>query len=162
MAVMQLRRSGFDWVLEIVSLAAVAATFAVVAVHWSQLPAQVPRHFGPLGQANSWGQKSGIWLIPVVSLVTYFALTFASTHQALVNLPLSVDRGKPEVRRIVFRLVNVLKAVLTTTFLYISWTSVNAALGAASGLGAAFLPVTLAATFVPLVLYIRKLSRYRT
>src|SRR6185312_17131780 len=113
------RRTAFDWVLEVFALAAVIATFTFVAAHWEQLPVKIPTHFGAAGRPNAWGSKSSVWLLPIISAGCYLLLLIASRHQGLVNLPVSVDRERPEVRQLLFRFVNVLKAVVTAMFFYL-------------------------------------------
>ena len=96
-----------------------------------------------------------------MSAAVYILLTRAARDQRLVNLPFSVDRERPEVQQLLVRFMGVVKAVSTVALWYISWRSVASALGRADGLGRAFLPVMLAAIFIPVVFYLVKLRRYR-
>ena len=104
-----MRRSGFDWVLEIVSVASLAAIIAVVATHWNELPNIVPKHFGASGKPNGWGSKNNLCILPATAVGLYFLLTLAARYQQLINLPISVDRSRPEVGQILFRFANTLK-----------------------------------------------------
>ena len=65
----------------------------------------------------------------------------------------------PEVQRLLSSMTTVLKAVLMLMFLYIAKVMMDTAIGRSEGLGIQFLPVFLAATFLPLILYSRKLRR---
>jgi len=139
----------------------VAASFILVAVHWPDLPDRIPLHFGFSGRANRWGNKAGIWFVPGVSAGFYLLMTLVSRNQALVNLPISVDREQPETRRLLAQFVNVLKAITAVVLFYISWGSVNTALGRMNGLGREFLPILIAATSIPIVVYLLRLKRQR-
>lgn len=156
-----MRRSGFDWALEVISLAALAAIIAAVATHWNDLPNIVPKHFGASGKPNGWGGKNSLWILPGTAVGLYVLLTLAARYQQLINLPISVDRSRPEVRQIIFRFANVLKAAILIVLFYLSWASVNTALGKATGLGRQTLPIILVAVAVPLVYYVLKLRRYQ-
>jgi uncharacterized membrane protein len=156
------RRSTTGWGLEVISLASVLSSIAIVAVQWNALPAQVPLHFGASGQADGWGSKSGIWLLPAISAFLYLVLTVASRYQRLINLPFRVDRDAPEVRRLLLHMMIVLKTEMTLIFAYITWGMVETALGRSEGLGIWFLPVLLIATTLPLIYYLAKLRRYRS
>lgn len=155
-----MRRSGFDWVLEAISVASLAAIIAVVATHWNELPNIVPKHFGASGKPNGWGSKNNLWILPATAVGLYVLLTLAALYQQLINLPISVDRSRPEVRQILFRFANTLKAVILIILFYLSWASINTALGKANGLGRRSLPIILVATAVPLVYYLVKLRPY--
>ena len=88
-------------------------------------------------------------------------MSFASKYQGLVNLPIRVNRQNPEVQDLIGEMIAVLKTALSLIFSYLSWKSVNTALGKANGLGPVFLPVSLAAMFVPLIYYTWRLRIYR-
>ena len=54
----------------------------------------------------------------------------------------------------------VLKMILLFVFLYLVWGNVNTAPRNSAGLGQAFLPVLLAAIFLPLGYYLLRLRKY--
>lgn len=153
------RRSTLDWTFEFISALALIAATADVAYHWKVLPDQIPTHFGASGDPNGWGSKNMIWLLLGVTLVMAITLTLAEKNQRLINIPISVDRDSPEVRRLLRRMVIALKAVITVTFVWIVDLTMRTAMGEASGLGRAFLPVFLGATFTPVIYYLVKLKR---
>ncbi len=88
-------------------------------------------------------------------------MSFASKYQSLVNLPVRVDRQNPEVQDLISEMMAVLKTALALTFFYLSWASVNTALGKTNGLSSAFLPVSLAAMLIPVIYYTWRLRIYR-
>ena len=156
------KRSGLDWLLEAISLAAVAVTFVITASHWAELPAQVPLHFGASGAPNGWGDKNGLWILPFVSMFLYIVLTAASRYQRLINVPFRIERDAPEVQQLLLNMSIVLKAAMTLMFAYLTWASMNAALGRSEGLGRDVLPVSLLVIFSPMIWYLLKLWRYRS
>jgi uncharacterized membrane protein len=152
-------RSTLDWVFEFVSAIALIAAVADVATHWSRLPDQIPTHFGASGTPDGWGSKNMILLLLAVTLVMAITLTLAEKYQRLINIPISIDRESPKVRRLLRSMVIVLKAVITVTFIWIVDLTMRTAVGETNGLGHAFLPVFLGATIAPMIYYLVKLKR---
>jgi uncharacterized membrane protein len=155
------KRSFTSWLLEIIAFAPLAAAFVIVAQQWPRLPDKIPTHFGVSGKPNGSSGKGSLWFLLFIDAVTYTLLTAASKYQRLINIPLRVDRGAPEVHRILSSMMTVLKAVLMLVFLYLIATSVEVALGRASGLQAGFVGILVAAPLVILAVYMARLWRYR-
>lgn len=156
-----IRRSATDWIIEALAVAMLIGIFAMVALNWPELPERVPTHFNATGAPDGWGSKTSMWFLPGMAVLLYALLTAASRFQSLINLPLNVDRSQPEVRKILLSMTIVLKAVILMSFLYIVTASIQTAVGKGSGLGGIFLPLFLAATFVPMGFYLFQLRHYR-
>ncbi len=152
-------RSTLDWILEFVSAAALIGAASDVAMHWSLLPDRIPTHFGVSGNPDGWGGKNMLLLLLALTLAVAILLTVAESYQRLINIPISVDRESPRVRGLLRSMVIVLKAVFTIVFVWMVDVTMRTALGEATGLGRAFLPVFLAATIAPMVYYLVKLKR---
>ncbi len=106
-------------------------------------------------------QRTGLLQLPIVALGIYVLMTLASRYQSLINLPISIDRDAPEVRRLLQSLAITLKLVILLIFVYIEWILANTASGRSSTPGTLFLPVTLVAVFLPLGFYLHKLQNYQ-
>jgi uncharacterized membrane protein len=150
-----------DWSFEAISLAALLGTLALPIWRWGDLPAKVPQHFGPSGTPDGWGSKAGLAILPLISLVVYLGLTLASRYQQLINLPSSADRERPEVRQLLLTFVTVVKAEVTVLLFYITWATVETALGHANGLGRSLALLTPITIFGTIALYLWKLKPYR-
>ena len=50
-----------------IPLAAVILGFAVVAIYWSSLPDSIPIHYNLRGEADGYGSRWILWLIPVIN-----------------------------------------------------------------------------------------------
>src|ERR1700689_3906812 len=134
-------RSASDWVLEALALAALATIVGMVATHWAEFPAQVPRHFGISGNPDGWGKRNGMLLLPVTAIGLYILITVSSRYQRLINVPIAIDRDAPEVQRLLQSMSITLKMVVLFVFAYLEWAVVNTALGRSAGLGKLFLPI---------------------
>jgi uncharacterized membrane protein len=127
------------------ALTALAAQFLYLAAIWKSLPAQIATHFNGSGTPDGYGPKSTALLIPVVALFLYALLTLVSYFPDTFNYPVAVtDATRTRLAAISVRMLGWIKAELCCTLGYICWQSARVALGQASGLGWAFLPVMLA------------------
>ncbi len=63
--------------LNLIALAGLVALFCIAIHPWVTLPDTIPIHFGFDGQANGWGSKKNLWLLPIVGLAIYGLLTAA-------------------------------------------------------------------------------------
>ncbi len=122
------KRSTLDWALETLAIALLLGMFVNVAMHWDQLPELIPRHFNAGGNPDRWGNKDGIWTLPIVGFALYCGLTVLSRFPAHFNVPFAVDRTSPEVLSLLRRPVIAIKTVMVLMFAYISWITVRAAL----------------------------------
>jgi hypothetical protein len=154
-------RSRTQWFLEGLSLLLVIIIFAMLAVHWSQFPDRVPAHYGVSGRPNGWHGKGFLFILPGMAAFVWILLTVAENEQRLINIPFDIDRGSPEVQRVLRSMVITEKTVLMLVFAWLGAAIVRTALGKAQGLGQAFLPVVLTAILLPLVMYSVKLLRLR-
>ena len=106
------KRSASDWVLEGLALAALAMITGTVAAHWTEIPAQVPRHFGISGIPDGWGNKNGMLLLPSIAVGLYILMTVTARYQSLLNVPMAIDRDAPEVKRLLQSMSIALKMAL--------------------------------------------------
>ncbi|MBU0616312.1 MAG: DUF1648 domain-containing protein [Planctomycetes bacterium] len=149
------RRSPADWLAETVAVAGLIIGLVLPAYYWSSLPERVPSHFGAFGQPNAWSARGFVWFLPAVMVVVYLVLTSISLiPPRYYNYPWQITaENAPRQVRIVRRLLCVLKAELVWLFVYLTWQTIRVALGQVSGLGSAFLPVTLLVVFGTVIYY---------
>lgn len=156
---MKIERSRLDWVLEATAIAALLGIFLLLLDRWPQLPGTVPIHFNATGIPNGRASKDTLWILPLLGTVLYLILTLMAKNPYSMNIPIQVDRENPEIRSLLLSMTITLKAVVLLIFLCVVWFSIDIALGNAEGLGLWFLPATIAAIFLPMVGFWRKLNQ---
>ena len=121
-----------------------ALTVVVLILGWwialsvyPRLPERVPVHFGLAGEADRWGGRWMIFLIPMISTMI-FALDYWIFQYASPRSPKPIP---PEMRTP----LHLLLLELSVIFAYITWRMSEVAFGRARGLGGWFLPTTLIA-----------------
>ncbi len=156
---MKTKRTRLDWILEAIAFAALPGTFLLLLDRWPQLPGNVPIHFSTTGVPNGWASKDTLWILPLLGAVLYLILTLVAKNPYSMNIPIQLDRENPEIRSLLRSMAITLKAVVLLIFICVIWFSINIAMGNSDGLGVWFLPSTLAAIFLPMLGYWRKLNQ---
>jgi uncharacterized membrane protein len=136
--------------LELVSLFLLILAFYVALSNYPLLPDTIPTHFDAQGNPDDWSNKRAIFSLPIVSAVISILLTAFNVLLAIVdnpkrfiNLPKrrkeALTRAQAETLRIfVNRCLYVLKILMLCLFTYLTWQTVEIALGKASTLGIPF------------------------
>jgi uncharacterized membrane protein len=106
---------------------------------YPRLPERVPVHFGLTGEADRWGGRWMIFMIPLIS-TAIVALDYWIFEYVSPGSPKPIP---PEMRAP----LHLLLLELSVIFTYITWRMSEVAFGRARGLGGWFLPVTLIAVF---------------
>jgi Protein of unknown function (DUF1648) len=132
------------FIREALAFAALAFQIGVVWFFWSQLPAQIPTHFGISGTPDDYGAKSNLVVLPAIAMVLYGLLTAVSFFPRAFNYPIAVtDENRDRLQAIAVAVLGWLKAEITWAFAYITWVDIRVGLGVSGGLGWAFLPLML-------------------
>lgn len=160
--VLRIPRTRTEIALEVAAGLGVLFFVWVFLTYWPRLPEQVPRHFNARGEADAWGSRSTVFLLPGMSLVLYAGLSLLSRYPHRCNLPFRLTRENAETQyRCVRTMIISLKGVIVWSFAYIAWRTACVATGSGTGLGPLFLPVFLFATIGPIGVYLWLAHRAR-
>ena len=108
-------------IFEIVLVVMLVVIGALIAKMYVDAPNVVPTHFGPSGEPNGWGSKSGV-LIPclVITIASIFLMVTAYFPHK-VNIPVEVST--PRQWALVVRLVRVMALEMALLTLSIATSS---------------------------------------
>ncbi len=67
------------------SLVIIAISFAMIGIHWNDLPEQVPMHFNLSGETDRWGAKSELFILPALGLGMWFLFKFLAKRAVKIN-----------------------------------------------------------------------------
>lgn len=145
---LKLKFTVVDIILEVIGFLLLLAICAIPVLLYKTLPDAIPTHFGINGQADDWGSKNSIFLLPVISLILYAGLTFLNRFPHIFNYPVVVTEENAfrqyTKATLILRIVKLLMIML---FLFIEWLICN--VNGKAGHPIWFLPLTLA---VPVLL----------
>ncbi|NLT20649.1 MAG: DUF1648 domain-containing protein [Syntrophomonadaceae bacterium] len=122
--------------LHFISLAALLVMVGLAAYYWPVLPEQIPHHFGPSGEADSWGGKYIIWLEPIMGAFFYAGLLLLRKNPQWSNFPWKITEQNQEVQyALVVSMLHWLTAECMLLFVYIQAVTIDVAFGNAAKMG---------------------------
>lgn len=125
--------------LDGLALAALIALIALPAYWYGQLPERLPKHFNLNGEADAWGTKSGIWMLPAIGAALFVLLTYLNRKPHTFNYLAAITPDNAERQyRNATTMVRVLRLLILLTFLYLVWGTVRIGQGRQLGLGEPF------------------------
>ncbi len=149
--------------LLLLAIAGVVIAFAWVAASWPRLPATLPTHFAADGRPDGWGARATLWLLPGLALLVFGVLTLAArASPAGYNYPFRLTAANARRQASLAReLLAWLRAAIVWVFALVAIGTTAAARREGGGLGAWFLPLTLALVWGPVLAYFARAARAR-
>ncbi|RMB56628.1 DUF1648 domain-containing protein [Dokdonia sinensis] len=94
--------------------------FGMIAVHWSQLPEQVPMHFNLQGKADRWGDRSEIFILPIINIFLCGLMYWISKNAMTINPHKLGAKNERQLQlsRIMIAEMTVLCTILFTAGVY--------------------------------------------
>lgn len=154
--------TGLERSLNVIALIVMIWSIAYVCVQWADLPSRIPIHFNGKGQADGWGSKGTLIILPVISLLLYCGLTVMSRFPHAFNYPIPItERNAAGQYLLAKKLIGWVTLEVVALFAYITWASVQSAHGHGDGLGAWSLPIILFVVFGTLAIYFVRALRMK-
>jgi uncharacterized membrane protein len=149
-----------DWIIEIMAIAGLMVLWGVVIYSYPQLPRTIPNHFSASGQADQYGSKDTVWLLPCISVFLYTLLTLINLVPYKFNYLVTITpENALRQYTIATRLIRSLKCITIWVFFFITLTMMRMAGSQTPALGLWFIPVLLGLTFLPIIIYLVLSSR---
>ncbi len=122
--------SKWEKVCNAASLVVIAVTVLYVIRSYASLPETIPIHFNAQGEADNWGNKATIFLLPGISFVLFISLYFLNKVPHLFNLPVKITE---ENARRIYPLARTMMAIINfqvvLMFSYATWQTIQTAQG---------------------------------
>ncbi len=123
--------------------------------NYPQLPDTIPTHFNALGEADGFGDKSSIYMLPFLSSVFFFVLTGLNFFPHVFNFPVAITEANAlKQYTMATRFMRYLKLALVFIFFLIDFKTIRTATHESSSLGFWFTPFTVSIIFIPLIVFI--------
>ena len=138
------------------AIAIVALLYGIVLVlqSWSTLPQTIPTHFNAKGEADGWGSKGMIWLLPAISVVMIPMMLWLRRYPWLSNVPWEINEENAlQQYGLIVRLLSLLACVVSLLFLILLYDTISIAGGGTSLLGWWFMPIFLIGVIAPILWY---------
>ncbi|HDR04662.1 MAG TPA: DUF1648 domain-containing protein [Candidatus Marinimicrobia bacterium] len=157
-----LQISAIDKILEIAGWLTLCVFWVLVILSYFKLPAIIPTHYNAGGEADAFGNKAFLFVLPGISTMLFGVLTILNRFPHLFNYPspISFQNARQQYSNAT-RLIRYQKFIIVAAFAYISFVSIQTAKGPNNGLSLFFLPLFLALVFIPLTIAIVKSLRMK-
>ena len=147
-----------DKILEVVGWVSVFGIWALPLINYFDLPEIIPIQFNGAGKADEFGNKTHIFILPIISTLLFIGLTTLNKHPHIFNYPNQITKENAlDQYTNATRMMRVLKLVIIVLFGLIVFRKIQIVNGHADGLGTWFLPFTIG-VFIILTLYFLMMS----
>ncbi|MFZ3591221.1 DUF1648 domain-containing protein [Bacillus sp. DJP31] len=145
--ILEIKKTPLEKILDILAILLFVWNLVYLLMEWSSLPGTIPIHYNALGIVDGYGDKSTVWILPVVGIILWIGLTtlerFPHVYNYMHLTQENVERQYKNARL----MINVTKNFVLALFVYLDLKMIQVAYGNETGLGASFLPITLTLTF---------------
>jgi len=159
----ELQRPGPSIALEVAAISGLVFHVLMLLSSWRLLPETIPVHFDFWGRADRFGDRSELFLLLALNIISFGALTWLSRHPEKLNLAVKID---PENRGPQFYLASlfarVLKVEVVWLFALVSNQVIATSGDSYTDLNSFFVPVIVVALLFTLVGYLFVSQRYQT
>lgn len=152
--------SSADRLVEGIAICLLIFLWVIGFFAYRTLPATIPTHFDLRGQPDGFGNKLSILVLPGVGTLLFLTLTIINRFPHIFNYPVSITEGNaPKQYLLATRFIRYIKTMLLLLFNLLLGYTYATAKGIHISMGKWIVPVTLACTLLPTLLFvIRSLS----
>ncbi len=141
--------------LEIMCIILLGGIIIALVMAWPTLPDRVPTHYTFNGQADAWGSKGTILIIPITCVLLYVGMSVIEKFPNVWNTGVRItDKNRQAVYLQLKNLLVTLKLSLVLTFAYITFAEIYF-----KSIGSLFLPIMFILTFGPIVYFMTKVIK---
>ena len=115
-----------DYILEAIAILAIVSVWILPLLLFHNLPDTIPTHYKINGEADGWGSKTSIFILPAISLVLVTGLGILNKFPHIFNYPVRVTADNAlQLYCKGTRLIRIVKVMISLLFLFIEWLICN-------------------------------------
>ncbi|MGO4547308.1 DUF1648 domain-containing protein [Paenibacillus sp. 2TAB23] len=135
-------------------------SFSYFIIKWADLPQTIAIHFNGSGEADGWGSKAVLLLLPVLLLVIFIGLSLLRKIPHQFNyIAVITDQNALHHYKNAIILLSWVKLEIVLIFSYLQWAVIQNALGESSGIGLWQLPAAFLILLGTILYYVMKLRK---
>ena len=152
--------SKLDKALEVTSKIVLFVMWSLTLYTFLKLPATIPTHYNASGQADDYGNKMTVLILPVLATIIYWGLAQLNKHPHIFNYMNNITENNAHKQyTIATRMLRFIKLANLLIFSLIVLFTYLTAIGVTNGLGVWFLPLTSMLLLIPVVVSILQSSK---
>lgn len=126
-------------------------------------PASIPVHFNVSGQADGYGSKKMLWILPIIGTIIYWGLTKLNKYPHIFNYPIPITEDNARRQyTIATRNLSILKVSIVLVFLLVILFSYLTSKGISDGLPTWLLPLSIGLLSVPTIISVWRITHQRS
>lgn len=146
-----------DKIIEILCWLTLVFLWAFTLFHYSSMPEIIPTHFNVSGQADSYGSKGTIFILPIIGTILFLGLSILNLFPQIFNYPANISTENAQRQYVnATRMIRFLKFGIVLIFSLLAYLTSQGSVDKSKGIGMWFLPIIVAIIFIPLVFFIIK------
>lgn len=151
--IINIERDGFMKGIEAFAALCVVASWFIAIYFYGKLPSTIPIHFDGAGNANGFGAKESIFLLPCLATVIVFGIHQLSKHPHLFNYVKPVDNDNAEqLYRSSVKILYIVNAITSLILLLAVASTISAALDHGAKMSKWMMPMIIGLSVI-LVIY---------
>ena len=104
----------------IISISLLVGYTIFLIIVWRKIPSVMPTHFNAAGEADSYGKKITLILMPILGYMILLAIIFFERFPNVWNFPVEVnDSNRNRLYMLSFQMMAVVKIMMVVLFIYI-------------------------------------------
>lgn len=147
-----------DKAAELIAALMLIILWAIPLFAYSALPSIIPTHFNFAGEADGYGSRLTIFVLPVIGTFIFALLTILNNYPHIFNFPVQITpKNAMEQYAIATRFIRYFKAVIMGIFAIIVTLTVKGTEGKGHGFWLWTILLMFALIFIPLIRMIKKM-----
>jgi uncharacterized membrane protein len=120
----RIKNTKYDIFINGMSIILLCGMFLFLILNWSSFPGKIPAHYNFTGEIDRWGNKSELWICPILSVILFVVLTALEFFPQLWNTGVKItDENQERVYRILKNMLVTLKGVTVGVFAFLTVSS---------------------------------------
>lgn len=154
--------TSLELILEVAGLAGLIKIIVLVAGEFTLLPDKIPIHYSITGEADGFGSKELIWILPALGCLLYAMLTLLARNPHKLRYPVVITAENRDRQFInMIALLRFIKLFIVGLMVYLSYETLMNARQANPELTPLFLPASLAILTIILAVFIYRSHKFR-
>ena len=129
-----IKKTRLDYFIEGISIISLALSFVLLTYYFGKYPSSVAIHYNAIGQADSFGSRWLLFILPTTGLITYVGMTYLNRFPHIFNYPIEVSVHNAEVLYTIGkRTISFMKMTICLLVLYITFSQTSSMIFHRSG-----------------------------
>ncbi len=149
----QLIPTGLDKMLDSAGAILLAALWVITIYAFVKMPDIIPTHYNGAGTVDDYGSKITILILPVITTIIFFGLTWLNKYPHIFNYPTEINEDNAErMYTLATRMLRFLKLAIIIIFTEIVVSTFLITQGTIKKLGVWILPIELSIIAIPIII----------